>query len=222
MGDRTCAVEGCERDHYAKGWCNTHWRRWRETGDPGSAQIQPYRAGPVCQFTGCSKTRKGNGRYCSMHAARAARGHPMDSPPRQTITKAGPCLVVDCNRPRGARGWCTRHYHAWKMYGDPQLIAKPGYAHPKGSKNPKWAGDDVTYSTLHQRLRRYRGSPTKCGHCGVTGRHQWALDWDKDPKVRYEDVKRRGKVDRLPYSSNLQDYIALCRSCHRRFDLARQ
>ena len=30
MPDRTCSVEGCARAARARGWCNGHWRRWRE------------------------------------------------------------------------------------------------------------------------------------------------------------------------------------------------
>jgi hypothetical protein len=28
-----CTIEGCERKVLAKGWCNTHYQRWRRTGD---------------------------------------------------------------------------------------------------------------------------------------------------------------------------------------------
>ena len=30
----TCTVEGCERQHHAKGWCGPHYKRWRRCGDP--------------------------------------------------------------------------------------------------------------------------------------------------------------------------------------------
>lgn len=29
---RTCSVEGCDREHAARGWCSTHLSRWRRTG----------------------------------------------------------------------------------------------------------------------------------------------------------------------------------------------
>lgn len=32
---RGCAVDGCERPHAAQGFCQLHWRRWKEKGDPG-------------------------------------------------------------------------------------------------------------------------------------------------------------------------------------------
>jgi hypothetical protein len=31
---RLCAVEGCETQHYAKGYCRTHYNQWKSYGDP--------------------------------------------------------------------------------------------------------------------------------------------------------------------------------------------
>lgn len=31
---QTCQIEGCDRKHYARGWCNLHWERNRRHGDP--------------------------------------------------------------------------------------------------------------------------------------------------------------------------------------------
>lgn len=31
---RRCEVAGCGREHKARGYCNTHWMRWRKHGDP--------------------------------------------------------------------------------------------------------------------------------------------------------------------------------------------
>lgn len=32
-----CDYEGCAKPHYGKGWCSTHYARWRTTGDPAPA-----------------------------------------------------------------------------------------------------------------------------------------------------------------------------------------
>lgn len=45
MGDRTCVVDGCNRKIVARGWCNAHYKRFRQTGDVGSAEIQVQRQG---------------------------------------------------------------------------------------------------------------------------------------------------------------------------------
>ena len=31
---KQCEIEGCEKRHYARGWCSMHYRRWIRTGDP--------------------------------------------------------------------------------------------------------------------------------------------------------------------------------------------
>lgn len=31
MADRTCSINGCERPHYGRGWCQMHYKRWRST-----------------------------------------------------------------------------------------------------------------------------------------------------------------------------------------------
>ena len=34
MAKRVCVIDGCGRAHMARGWCNTHYERWRLNGDP--------------------------------------------------------------------------------------------------------------------------------------------------------------------------------------------
>lgn len=34
MAKRTCSIEDCERPSRKRGWCQTHYGRWREHGDP--------------------------------------------------------------------------------------------------------------------------------------------------------------------------------------------
>lgn len=30
----TCNIDGCDKPHEARGWCNRHYNRWRKFGDP--------------------------------------------------------------------------------------------------------------------------------------------------------------------------------------------
>lgn len=34
MGDRSCTIEGCDRQNHAQGFCARHYRRFRKYGDP--------------------------------------------------------------------------------------------------------------------------------------------------------------------------------------------
>src|SRR5699024_10734828 len=37
---KTCIVEGCEKKHKARGWCNAHYRRWLKNGDPLKTEFE--------------------------------------------------------------------------------------------------------------------------------------------------------------------------------------
>jgi len=40
---RVCQIDGCDGKHVARGWCQTHYDRWRRHGDPeegGPLQVQ--------------------------------------------------------------------------------------------------------------------------------------------------------------------------------------
>lgn len=72
---------------------------------------------------------------------------------------------------------------------------------PIGEKNWNWKGDDVSYQALHTWVRKYKGTPKKCEHCG------------RVDKKKYEWAN----IDHS-YKRNLDDWIRLCTSCHRKFD----
>ena len=73
MSGRVCSVVGCDRTHYAKGFCNPHWRRWKRNGTPGGAFIHTPRKG-ICEFAGCERTHSAKG-LCATHYAQHRRGN---------------------------------------------------------------------------------------------------------------------------------------------------
>lgn len=70
MANATCSIEGCERPHNAKGFCQMHYLRWRSTGDPGPADSTLGKSkGRTCEVDGCDKPMRSKG-LCAMHGQR--------------------------------------------------------------------------------------------------------------------------------------------------------
>ena len=72
----------------------------------------------------------------------------------------------------------------------------------KGENHPQWKGEDVKYQSLHIWVRRQKGDASECWneHCeGLSNSFDWAnIDGE--------------------YRRNLDDFISLCRSCHKLYD----
>ena len=77
-----------------------------------------------------------------------------------------------------------------------------------GSKHYKWKGDKVKYRSLHQFIESKLGIPSTCEHCKKTELHNTTkhrpVDW----------ANKSGE-----YKRDLDDWMRLCRKCHRRYDL---
>ena len=62
-----CAVDGCERKVRARGWCFTHYMRWKRNGDPEVVrrrrEMQPARQ---CVADGCERQAMASDR-CPTH-----------------------------------------------------------------------------------------------------------------------------------------------------------
>lgn len=72
-----------------------------------------------------------------------------------------------------------------------------------GEEHPLWKGNDVSYSGLHYWVYRTLGRPKMCEHCGESHKR---LTW-----ANKSHEYRRDK----------EDWLRLCYSCHKKYDLAR-
>jgi hypothetical protein len=124
---RTCSIDGCNRTHKARGWCGTHYLRWRNHGDPLRVA---RRSGPDHQdWTGADasyvavhhRLRRANGpasaqqcRHCSRRAAEWGYDH-ADPNERVADVQGFPCayssdlahyipLCKSCHRTLDANG----------------------------------------------------------------------------------------------------------------------
>jgi hypothetical protein len=71
-----------------------------------------------------------------------------------------------------------------------------------GEKNANWKGNKVKYRALHQWVQKWKGSPKYCEDCGTIDLNK-TYDW--------------ANVDHK-YRRVLEDYIRMCRGCHRKYD----
>lgn len=87
-----------------------------------------------------------------------------------------------------------------KRYWDSPTEFKKG--ENLSEKHWLWKGENASYRSIHHWVDNHFGKPQECNQCGKTsGRFNWS---NKDHK----------------YRRNLDDYIRLCVSCHRKKDIA--
>ena len=78
----------------------------------------------------------------------------------------------------------------------------------QGKNHPRWKGKEASYSSKHKYLTRNYGNIQKCQKCGVAGRKvsgKWTIEW----------AKRRD----CEYTHHREDYLGLCKPCHRQYDM---
>lgn len=169
MTHRTCKIDGCGRKHYARGYCNKHWQRWRTHGDPNFVTKHVPK---VCKEDNCETTQIARG-WCQHHYdAWRIHGDPLHHEKNQ---RPDTCTAKSCERPVEAVEWCDMHYRRFRKYGDANHV-------------PDKTGPKVTLSTCevegcstkaiahgmcdnHYRLWRKYGTPNNtvpsiCRTCG--------------------------------------------------------
>lgn len=81
---KNCAVAGCDRNAHRdgagkRGWCVSHYEKWRKYGDPliGRVNLLSASATGVCKIDGCTDVHHSNG-YCGKHYYHfKAKGNPL-------------------------------------------------------------------------------------------------------------------------------------------------
>lgn len=121
MADDTCSVDGCNRAHRRRGWCATHYSRWRQSGDvQAHIPIESIvRRNPLCVIEGCGQPHLALG-YCVMHYGRLRKNG--DPRIKTLIDRPDPvCQFEECQAVATARGLCSKHYTRLRIHGDPSI-----------------------------------------------------------------------------------------------------
>lgn len=109
-----CGFEGCERLAICKGYCDGHYRMYKN-----GVKLHPIRPSmkvgttPLfCEFKGCPNRRDSWG-LCSAHAKQKTRGVELYSVHRFSPES---CLMPDCSKPHFTKGYCSTHFSRYSRY----------------------------------------------------------------------------------------------------------
>lgn len=80
-----CSIEACEKTAVKRGWCSTHYARWRNNGDPLISGDEPV----PCKIDGCESYSKARG-WCYNHWKQWQRtGDPLGKAAQPCKNKCG-------------------------------------------------------------------------------------------------------------------------------------
>ena len=112
------------------------------------------------------------------------------------MTKKGYKLTEEHKRKIGITNSKRKH--------QPQEGFQKGYQEGKFDKlSAAWKGDDAGYMAIHIWVKKHKGKPIKCEHCGA---------------VRDEKRFHWANIDHK-YRRDIDDYISLCVSYHNKYDI---
>jgi hypothetical protein len=120
---QTCAIPGCEKPKYVRGWCVAHYGQWRAHGDPlvklkgGRKKEYPDPVPRPCAC-GCGQMATGNtrrgrsGEFVSGHNARVQ--HPMEGAHHSDEARAKLASYTGERASSYKHGWAnTPTYWTW-------------------------------------------------------------------------------------------------------------
>lgn len=103
MSKPKCSIDGCEEFAQARGWCWSHYNKWRRHGDP----VWVFKR-RLCEVAGCSSASRVE-KMCDKHYRRLRKhGDPNTGARPQ---HGSSCSADGCRKPHAQAGLCRSHYH---------------------------------------------------------------------------------------------------------------
>lgn len=110
---------------------------------------------------------------------------------------------------KGGGKYCSRKCYGISKLGKPtwnkniKTGIKPKNGFKKGHIPHNYKGNNVGYYSLHHWVNRHKGKPKICEHCDATY---------EERKLSWANIDHK-------YRRVLEDFIPLCYSCHRKYDI---
>jgi len=111
---------------------------------------------------------------------------------------------------KGGGKYCSRKCYGISKLGKPTwnkgtkgICKANSGSFKKGDIPTNWKGDNASYNAIHSWIVRHKGKPQVCEHCGATC---------KERRLSWANIDHK-------YCRNLDDFISLCYSCHRKYDI---
>lgn len=114
MQKSVCSVDGCGEPHKARGWCNSHYGRFKRGVEVGVPLRERDRSKPDCCIQeGCDSPVKAK-RLCHKHYQAFLRYGYVKYPNRKKQVK--PCCVTGCEGVVYSQDRCHAHYMKLRVY----------------------------------------------------------------------------------------------------------
>ena len=107
------------------------------------------------------------------------------------------------------KGYSKRNQGGWRhAQSSKRLMSVSKVGTQANENNPRWKGDSVSYAALHNWIRIHFTKPENCEHCKNNPRQ------DSLGRTKLHWANRTKK-----YLRDRNDWICLCASCHRKYDM---
>lgn len=109
-----CTIDGCNEFCVGRGWCSSHYYRWRRSGSPDfPAKVTE------CAVDGCGNPGPFTRGWCYRHYSRWYHTGSLEK-----LVRPGNQACSVCGSPARAKGLCSLHYQRFMNTGDPTTEPK--------------------------------------------------------------------------------------------------